>query len=173
MEKLIQNYSHRCHNKAASLNDPYNITYIVGQGEDRWHCQLPESDARELRKNDLELDRWIIKCPTLDDCKAYYTLREIRKVEPMQVDPYDPTEQLREIPKAEPMDVDPSPGYPNGPLQWCEDIARQPRYEHRLLNLVFHRCLQGNGVNANVVNFLGYLVDQANRLALHDQQLAV
>ena len=68
---------------------------------------MPESDARELRKNGLELDRYRVKCPNLDDCKAYYTLREIRKVEPMQVDPYDETMQLSKIPKAEPMDVDP------------------------------------------------------------------
>ena len=102
MEKCIQNLIHRCHNKAARLQDPHTISYIGDKSEVSWECEMSESDASELRKHGLVLDGWKVKCPNLDDCKADYILRKI---------PYVPNKKwkarLRETRKAEPMEVDP------------------------------------------------------------------
>lgn len=54
------------------------------------------------------------------------------------------------------------------PLPHCEDIARADRYEGQLLNLAIHRCSHGPQPIETVV--LAYLANQANLLALMDQQ---
>ena len=63
-------------------------------------CEMSESDTRDLRDHGLELDGWDVKCPKMDDCKAAYILREIRKVERKRLDRYSDRysiEQLREM----------------------------------------------------------------------------
>ena len=54
------------------------------------------------------------------------------------------------------------------PLQLCEDIARHDGYDAPLLNLAIHRCAHGPQPLETVV--LAYLANQANLLALMDQQ---
>ena len=59
------------------------------------------------------------------------------------------------------------PGYPNGAIIFCEDIARRPAYNHPLTHLAIHRCMTRHGV---LTTMLAYLVDESNFLAIHAQQ---
>ena len=85
----ISNNAHRCYNKELrqgnSGGNSRILSYIVGQGEDRWDCHPTERDANELKSHGLELHRAYVKCTDVSSgaCEASYILREIQHVEPM------------------------------------------------------------------------------------------
>ena len=85
----ISNNAHRCYNKALRRGNSRILSYIVGQGEDRWDCHPTERDARVLRSHGLELHRTYVKCTDVSSsgaCEASYILREIQHVEPMDLE---------------------------------------------------------------------------------------
>ena len=93
MDKLIYYLTNRCHRKGEI-------------SENRWHCKVSKSDERKLMQYGLEVDLKWVECPYVNNCKAFYTLREILKVEDMDVDPHVPSKYGRGISNVEPMDVD-------------------------------------------------------------------
>ena len=80
----------RCSNRGLVTNATEMLSFTVDQGENRWECELSEESVRNeresgetlvqvLKRYHVEIDRFVIKCPSLvyGACHAALVLQEI------------------------------------------------------------------------------------------------
>ena len=57
------------------MND---LSFVVGEGEDRWDCRLSDEDAAELGRFRLKLSDTDVECADVaGDCRAEYHLKKM------------------------------------------------------------------------------------------------
>ena len=66
----------RCFNKAMTQKN--DLSYVVGEGEDRWDCRLSDEDAAGLGRFRLKLGDTKVECTDVgNDCRAEYNLKKM------------------------------------------------------------------------------------------------
>ena len=72
----VRSFHGRCFNKAmTSRND---LSYVVGEGEDRWDCRPSDEDAAALGKYGLRLGDTAVECADVgNNCEAKYHLKKM------------------------------------------------------------------------------------------------
>ena len=57
------------------MND---LSFVVGEGEDRWDCRLSDEDAAELGRFRLKLGDTEVECEDIgENCRAEYCLKKM------------------------------------------------------------------------------------------------
>ena len=70
-------FHYRCFNKAMTAKN--DLSYVVGEGEDRWDCRLSDEDAAGLGRFRLKLGETTVECADVvsGDCRAEYRLKKM------------------------------------------------------------------------------------------------